>query len=113
MIVEDDPFIAMDLEDIFSSSGYDVMGPFADVDSGLKSLGQSLPDVAMLDYNLGRETSIPLARRLHEKNVPFIFLSGQVEQVVIGHDRPKRPVIAKPFNPQRLLNVVGELVHAS
>lgn len=110
MIVEDDPFIAMDLEDTFIACGYQVEGPFADVKSGLNSLNNIQPDIAMLDYNLGQETSIPLAKKLHEKKIPFIFLSGQVEKVVIDHDIPKHPVIPKPFVPEKLINLIDNLI---
>ncbi len=110
MIVEDDPFIAMDLEDTFRENGFDVIGPFADVDSGLSALKECTPDVAMLDYNLGRETSIPLARTLRESDVPYVFLSGQVDRVVAAHDLPPRPVISKPFVAETLVVLVEDLV---
>ena len=110
MIIEDDPFIAMDLEDTFSEIGYDIIGPFADVDSGLASLRQTQPHIALLDYNLGRETSIPLAKALEKKNIPFVFLSGQVGSVILGHDIPCQDVIAKPFVPAQLANLVENLI---
>lgn len=110
MIVEDDPFIAMDLEDTFRSFGYDVLGPFADVDSGLNSLRSNKPDVAMLDYNLGQETSIPLAKTLHKKDIPYIFLSGQIERVVTAHDLPEQRVVSKPFVPGQLVEIVSNLI---
>lgn len=110
MIVEDDPFIAMDLEDTFSARGYTVSGPFADVDAALKSLNQSRPNAALLDYNLGQETSIPLARKLHTEYIPYIFLSGQIESVITGHDLPERPVVSKPFVPEQLVSMVDNLI---
>lgn len=109
LIVEDDPFIAMDLEDIFSDEGYEVLGPIASVEVGLKILQSEQPDIALLDYNLGRETSIPIARALASKEIPFLFLSGQIERVVIGHDLPKTTVIAKPFAPQKIIDFVQSL----
>ncbi|WP_409432250.1 response regulator [Litorimonas sp. RW-G-Af-16] len=108
LIVEDDPFIAMDLEDIFQAHGYDVIGPVADVDTGFKLLEGQTPNFAMLDYNLGRETSIPLAKALHADSVPFVFLSGQVERVIIDIDLPTKRVIAKPFIPEQLLKIVDD-----
>ena len=110
LIVEDDPFIAMDLEDTFIAHGYEVLGPFADVESSLKLLDEQTPDLAMVDYNLGKDTSIILAQTLHRKDVPFVFLSGQVEHVVIGHDLPPRPVVPKPFVPSHLVGVAENLI---
>lgn len=110
LIVEDDPFIAMDLEDTFTDHDYRVIGPCADVDTGLRLLKDERPDVAMLDYNLGRETSILLAQTLHEQRVPYVFLSGQVQHFVTGHGLPQRPVIAKPFVPEQLVGLIGNLI---
>lgn len=111
LMVEDDPFIAMGLEDTFKVHGYDVLGPFADVDSRLKSSRSNDPDVAMLDYSLGRETSITLAQTLYEKDVPYILSSGQVERVITGHDLPERRVVSKSFVPEQLVEIVNNLIY--
>jgi DNA-binding response OmpR family regulator len=110
LIVEDDPFIAMDLEDTFDARGYKVLGPVADVDAGLKVLKETLPDIAMLDYNLGRETSIEIARALSKESIPYLFLSGQVTNVITDHDLPPQPVIAKPYVPEQLIQIVEDMI---
>lgn len=109
LIVEDDPFIAMDLEDTFLSKGFDVLGPVATVDPGLALLREDQPDVAILDFNLGRETSIPIAQFLNDNDIPYIFLTGQITRVVVGHDIAKTKVVAKPFVPEQLVSVVQTL----
>lgn len=109
LIVEDDPFIAMDLEDTFLSNGYNVLGPVAKVDPGLALLDVETPDVAILDYNLGRETSISIARYLNDNDIPYVFLSGQIERVIVGHDIPEVKVIAKPFIPEQVVSIVQAL----
>lgn len=112
LIVEDDPFIAMDLQDTFEDAGYTVLGPVASVDPGLKIIRERKPDVAMLDYNLGRETSIPIAHKLEEISTPYVFLSGQIDRVVTAGCRTPQKVIMKPFNPEQLLAYVEGLVEA-
>jgi len=110
LIVEDDPFIAMDLQDTFEDAGYEVLGPVAAVGSGLKVIKETKPDVAMLDYNLGRETSIPIAHKLDEIDVPYVFLSGQVDTVVTENAKKPQKVIMKPFNPERLITYVNGII---
>lgn len=110
LIVEDDPFIAMDLQDTFEDAGYTVLGPVASVDPGLKIINDTQPDVAMLDYNLGRETSIPIAHKLDAVSVPYIFLSGQVDRVVTAHTNTHTKVIKKPFNTDKLIAHVSKLL---
>ena len=110
LIVEDDPFIAMDLQDTFEEAGYKVLGPVAAVGPGLKIIRETKPDVAMLDYNLGQETSIPLADELEECAVPYLFLSGQVDRVINAHTLKRKKVIMKPFNAENLTTYVDGLL---
>lgn len=113
LIVEDDPFIAMDLEDTFAAEGYTVLGPVAAVDQGLEIIDKTTPTLAILDYNLGCETSIPIAKALHDADVPFLFLSGQIERVVVDNSFPPRQVISKPFIPSNLVQAVKALESAN
>ena len=112
LIVEDDPFIAMDLQDTFEEAGYQVLGPVAAVGPGLKIIRETKPDVAMLDYNLGQETSIPLADELEDIAVPYLFLSGQVDRVFSAHSLMRHKVITKPFNAERLIAHVDGLLES-
>lgn len=110
LIVEDDPFIAMDLQDTFELAGFRVLGPVATVDPGLKIIRETKPDVAMLDYNLGKETSIPIAHKLDEVEIPYVFLSGQVDRVVTANVKKDHKVFMKPFNAEFLISYVSKLV---
>jgi len=112
LIVEDDPFIAMDLQDTFEYAGYEVMGPVAEKDSGLSLIRAVLPDVAMLDYNLGNETSEDIAKCLKQNSVPFIFLTGQMNRVVASEEFGSPKIISKPFTPELLVKEVENLVGA-
>lgn len=110
LIVEDDPFIAMDLQDTFETAGYDVLGPVAAVKTGLKLMKYKRPDVAMLDYNLGRETSLAIAHELEAGKIPYVFLSGQVKAVVTAGNEKPHLVISKPFNAGHLISTMDRLV---
>lgn len=112
LIVEDDPFIAMDLQDTFEDAGFNVLGPVASVDPGLEIIRKTKPDVAMLDYNLGRETSIPIAQKLDAIKIPYVFLSGQVSRVVTANVKTEQKVIMKPFNAEALISYVNKLVES-
>ena len=113
LIVEDDPFIAMDLQDTFEDEGYEVMGPVAEKAEGMSLIADHMPDVAMLDYNLGGETSEDIARCLKKNSVPFVFLTGQIARVVDSEDLGSPKIIAKPFTPQLLIKEIGKLIENS
>lgn len=97
LIVEDDPFIALDLQDAMEDAGFTVLGPVATVEHGLSALDSHRPDVAILDYNLGHETSAEIAQRLSDMNVPFVFASGQIERVIKDNVPEGAGLIPKPF----------------
>lgn len=112
LIVEDDPFIAMDLQDTFESAGYDVIGPAAGVASSISLIEDHVPDVAMLDYNLGDNTSTPIAKDLARRNIPFLFLTGQMPDVVAKNEFKDKTVISKPFSPDHLIESIETLAYS-
>lgn len=111
LIVEDNPFIALDLQDIFEDAGFKVLGPVATVEAAMAYLRNAEIDVAMLDYNLGRETSLPLADALDDEDVPFAFLSGQIDKVIKQGLPKSRTIVPKPFDAQNLIGHVHRLLH--
>lgn len=102
MIVEDEPLIAMAMEALVEDEGGKVLGPFTTAAAALKAaqFGQQI-DCAMLDYNLGKESSAPVADMLASRNIPFVFISGQGLKD-IEKRFANRPVLQKPVDDERL-----------
>jgi CheY-like chemotaxis protein len=97
LIVEDEPLIAMMLEDFLDSLGHRVVGTAETVDEALSRADQGGFDVAIVDVHLkGGHTVWPVADRLTEKGIPFILATG-------GHIEPPperhaaAPVLSKPY----------------
>lgn len=105
LIVEDDPFIAMDLEDAFVDAGYRVCGLAASVADGLRHIERDAPHLATLDYNLGHETSEPVARALEAQGIPYCYVSGNADKL----DEPSVPVISKPVAPSTVIRTLEKL----
>lgn len=76
LIVEDEFFIALDIGQQLAEAGFDIVGPAASVSKALKLVAEQGCDVAVLDVNLGGETSEQVANRLRESDKPFVVLSG-------------------------------------
>lgn len=106
LIVEDDPFIAMDIEIAFVDAGYDIIGPAADVSSALKLIEEDRPNCASLDYNLGSETSAPVASRLEDEGVKFVFVTGSLIDLMHDHKTPGSHVINKPVDPNAIVKAL-------
>ena len=106
LIVEDDPFIAMDLEDTLIEAGYKVCALAGSVAEGLLSLERERPSVATLDYHLGSETSDAIASALDERAIPYCYISGNAHEL----GGATAPVISKPVAPRTVVRTVGRLV---
>jgi CheY-like chemotaxis protein len=96
LIVEDEPLIAMMLEDFLDSLGHVVAGTCDTVSAALDRVAQGGFDVAIIDVNLNGERVWPVADRLAANGVPYILATG-------GHIDPPPaehasvPVLSKPF----------------
>jgi DNA-binding response OmpR family regulator len=77
LIVENEFMIGLDVSLHLASAGYDVVGPVGSVRKALKL--EPRCDVAVLDVNLGGETSEPVARKLRASGKSFVVLTGYFE----------------------------------
>ena len=97
LVVEDEPLIAMMIEDFLEMLGKVIVGPVDSVADALALIDAGGIDAAILDVNLrGGETSWAIADRLAAADVPFVFASGGSGDMVTERFRD-RPVLPKPF----------------
>ena len=97
LIVEDEPLIAMMLEDFLDALGHRVAGTADCVAPALALLDAGGVEAAILDLNLrGGETSAPIADALAERGVPFLFATGGPGDGIPDRHRD-RPTLPKPF----------------
>ena len=107
LIVEDEPLIAMMLEDFLLSQGHEVRGPCESVAEGLAAVAADDFDLAILDVNLKGESVWPVATALRAKDIPFVLASG-------GHveappaEFANTPMIEKPYTIDRVLPVIRD-----
>ena len=78
LIAEDEPMIAMLLEDYIDMLGYNILGPVQSVKEGIDAHGAHKVDAAILDVHLGQEVVWPLVERLAADNVPYAIASGDI-----------------------------------
>jgi DNA-binding response OmpR family regulator len=105
LIVEDDPLIGFDLAVELEAHGFAVVGVAPTVAKALSLFRQHGCDVAVLDVNLGRETSAAIASTLTTAQIPFVAVTGySIDQCPL--EFASVPLLSKPF--QTLL-LVAEL----
>jgi DNA-binding response OmpR family regulator len=72
--------------------------------------GASLPDVAVLDVNLGGQMVYPFAEWLRSHDVPFLFCTGY-EQLDDHKRFSSWPTIRKPVNMTLLDSELNRIWH--
>ncbi len=97
LIVEDEPLIAMMLEDFVDSLGHRVAGVVDSVETALARVDEGGFDLAILDVHLrGGQPSWPVAYALSDRGVAFLLATGgYVEEPPARH--AAAPVLPKPF----------------
>ena len=114
ILVEDEPLVAMMMEDLLADLGCEVIASFGAWTAALSWLDDqdTPPDGAVLDVNLGGgETVFPLAEVLRARGVPFVFATGYG---ALPSDRfPDSPLIHKPVDQDQLLQVVRAFASAA
>ena len=97
LLVEDDPLICLDLEASLSELGATAIA-ISDVPAALKIVAAATLDFAVLDFELGIETSEPVARAAMGRRVPFLYLSGYSEHDERFARWPNVAILVKPIS---------------
>ncbi|MEO0360301.1 MAG: HWE histidine kinase domain-containing protein, partial [Pseudomonadota bacterium] len=105
LIVEDNFMIALDLAATMRELGVQNPRVVSNPADALEILSEASVDFAVLDVNLGEgeeATSLGVAERLAELNVPFIFVTGYGEGLTLPQSLANVEVLAKPVSEAKL-----------
>lgn len=109
LVIEDEPLIAMMLEDFIDSLGHSIAGTCDTVGDALARVDDGGFDAAILDVHLrGGEPSWPVADALADRGLPFLVSTG-------GHVAPPpprhadAPQLTKPFTMDGVERAIGAL----
>lgn len=109
LIVEPDPFIAIDLQDTFAHEGARVVTAFR-LERALQLAERPALSAAVIDSALGAEDREALCWRLAERKVPFVFYSERMTRGL--GDWGDVPLITKPADGNKVVEVVTSLLGA-
>ncbi|USQ74683.1 response regulator (plasmid) [Roseomonas mucosa] len=112
LLVEDEFLIVEAMEEWLSQAGAVVVGPVPSVEQALDLIdGAADPlDGAVLDVNLGGgETAYPIADRLAELGVPYLFATGDV-RISDSPVYQGRPRLEKPVSRHQLVMALRKLL---
>lgn len=95
-IVEDDVLSALTMKDFVEGLGCEVIGHARTLEEARALAENTDFDIALLDVDLGGQTSYALAHELAVLGVPFVFTTGKAEG---GPEWAQgRPRVLKPFS---------------
>lgn len=111
LILEDNPFIGLDLQSIVESEGHEVVRLCGSLAQAREGLPANL-DFALLDVEVRDGTSYEFAALLATRRIPFAFVSGSKRKDVPAHLQDA-PFVAKPFMESAIKGVLPKQCESS
>ena len=104
LIIEDEPIIAMDIEELVASCGHRVVGVAATESDAVAIAERCRPGLILADINLGAggDGTSAVSRILRSHYAPVIFVTAYPERLLTGDALEPAFVITKPFEPLTL-----------
>ena len=110
MLVEDDALIGLDLQDRLETLGACVFGPLPRVSLALQTLaGADRIDCAVLDISLGSELVFPVADKLRERGIPFVFVTAY-SRLMLPDEYQCVPCCGKPADARHVATALAEVM---
>jgi len=113
LIVEDDPFIAMDIEAaVIDHLGDQTEILLADSLRTASSLADDQVHMALLDVDVIGGKTFEIALSLHRRGTPFAFVSGSLP-ADLPHELHGAAFVRKPFHARDILSFVKSALNRS
>ncbi|MEO5706610.1 MAG: response regulator [Alteraurantiacibacter sp.] len=110
LIIEDEPLISMQLEDLVAGLGHEICGTAATRTQAREVVERSMPGLVLADIQLADGSSglDAVADILALASVPVIFITAYPERLLTG-DRPEPTyLITKPFKEESVRAAIAQ-----
>ncbi len=111
LVLDDEPLIAMMLEDWLTELGHETLGPARTIAAALEFVENGAPEAAILDLSINGEASYAVAEKLAARGIPFAFATGH-GAARLQAPYNTAPVLGKPFDFDAVNALVARLVAA-
>jgi len=104
LIIEDEPIIAMDIQDLVERCGHRIAGVAHTEADAVELAAKTKPGLILADINLGGggDGMQAVGRILRTHEAPVIFVTAYPERLLTGETQEPSFVITKPFEPMTL-----------
>jgi len=111
LILEDDPLIALDLQDTVEDEGHEVVATCASIAAARARLAEPI-DFALLDVDVTDGKSFDIAAALLCRGIPFAFVSGSRRDELPAH-LASAAFVEKPFFPAAVIRTLPAPLRAA
>jgi DNA-directed RNA polymerase specialized sigma24 family protein len=110
MIIEDEPLIAMDIEQMVESLGHKVVSIARTHKEAISLFNQTQPRMILADIQLADGSSGIDAVNdiLNTHSVPVIFITAFPERLLTGERPEPTFLVTKPFNPEMVKALISQ-----
>ncbi|HLY04416.1 MAG TPA: response regulator [Rhizomicrobium sp.] len=113
LIVEDEFIIALEIQANLEEAGATVIGPAYTLEQALELAEREQLSAAMLDLRLGRDSASLVAQLLHERQIPFLFYTGQPPSDPIRRAWPESTTLSKPASSDEIVHAVADIIRTT
>ncbi len=110
LIVEDQMLIALDLEQMLTDAGIEVVATAPSVPEALAVVQKEPIDAAILDVNLGADNSTLVADALAQRRIPFLFATGYGDGGALPEQHAGAMVVRKPYEAAAIVQQLQRLL---
>jgi CheY-like chemotaxis protein len=110
MIIEDEPLIAIDIEQMVESLGHSVTGIARTKDEAIALYETTKPNMVLADIQLADGSSgiDAVNEILKTAAVPVIFITAFPERLLTGERPEPTFLVTKPFNPEMVKALISQ-----
>jgi len=109
IVAEDESLIRMDIVEILTDNGFDVVGEAGDGEAAVQLATELRPDLVVMDVKMPKLDGISAAERLSKNHIaPVVLLTAfsQKELVERASEAGALAYVVKPFTPNDLLPAI-------
>ena len=110
LIIEDEPLIAMDIENLVGDIGHEVVGVATTRKEATEMAARTTPGLVLADVQLADGSSGIDAVNdiLKTLNVPVIFITAYPERLLTGERAEPTFLVTKPFKPEMVKAIISQ-----
>ena len=110
MIIEDEPLIAMDIEQLVTDLGHSVTGVARTLQEAMELFAKKPPKMVLADIQLADGSSgiDAVNMILKTSDIPVIFITAFPERLLSGERPEPAFLVTKPFNPDMVKAMISQ-----